>query len=250
MWNKLSQTVVTDMLFNLLLAFIALFYITFVMVSITKKKEDQDTKNDNNILITMRWKTNNDIDLWLKLPDGRKVWYSNRDEPPAHLDVDVVAWRHYSRNGNGAMYDNYNGSNGRGSNNGRSDYPIPSSPSSDVGNDYIIETNEEIMTIRDVLDGEYAINAHYYSARDIDPNLPIEVEIIVQDVKNSKILYAGTKSLNMMQKEVHFVRFSVKSNGKSNGIETYSIEGIYTDRPTYFVGNSKPGSQAPQIQEN
>lgn len=212
MWNPASSTVMKDMLFNLLVAFIALFYLTFIMIS-TKKQEEEEAKNDNNILITMRWKTDNDIDLWLRLPDGRKIWYSNRDEPPAHLDVDVVSWRRYKRSD---------------------------------GTEGIIDINEEIITIRGILGGEYAVNAHYFSARSVDPMLPIEVEILVQDIKNKKILYADVKKMDMSQKEVHFVKFTVSPFRRQGDIERYLIEKIYTDRPTYFVGqdaSSRPSSR-------
>jgi len=211
MWNPVSNTVMKDMLFNLLLAFIALFYLTFILISMKKQEENQAT-NDNNILVTMRWKTDNDIDLWLKLPDGRKVWYSNRDEPPVHLDVDVVSWRRYKRTD---------------------------------GSEGVIELNEEIMTIRGILAGEYAVNAHYFSPRQVDPTLPIEVEILVQDIKNNKIIFAGIKKVDVTQKEVNFVKFTVKPYRDGQGVEKYEIERIFTDRPVFFVGGnnaSGPGS--------
>jgi len=212
MWNKISQTVSMDMLFNLLLAFIALFYITFIMISIAKQ-ENKDAKSDNNILITMRWKTDNDMDLWLKLPDERKVWYSNRDEPPAHLDVDVVAWRRYK---------------------------LPD------GKDYEIKNNEEIITIRDILSGEYAVNVHYFSARNVDPAEPIEVEVLVQDVKNKTIIYFGTKTITMKQPETHFVRFTIELMPGN----TYQVKNVYTDRPTYFVGGPNMGNRGQPYSES
>lgn len=201
MFSRVSHNVIVDLLFILLLIFISLFFLSFAMVNEPKEKEDQ-AKNDNNILVTMRWNTDNDMDLWLRLPDGRHVGYNNRDEPPAHLDVDVVAWRKYRRPDN---------------------------------TEYTIENNEEIITIRDTLEGEYVVNVHYYSAHRIDPMQPIEVEIMVQDVENGKIVYADSKKINMTQKETNFLRFSVERY-RVNGIEKYRIVKIYTDRPMFFVG--------------
>lgn len=205
MFNRVSNNVVIDLLFNLLLSFVALFFLAFVMVNDPKEKEEA-AKNDNNILITMRWKMDNDIDLWLKLPDGRMVWYSNRDEPPAHLDVDVVQWRRYHQ---------------------------------PDGSEYVIEDSEEIITIRSILEGEYAVNAHYYSAQKVDPEKPVEVEIIVQDVKTGHIVYAGKKEISMKEREVNFVRFTVEQYKDYSGRPKFLIKDIYTDRPTFFINEAR-----------
>lgn len=211
--------VITDLLFTLLMCFVCLFFLAFVMVN--EPAKDATAKNDNNILITMRWETNNDMDLHLKLPDGRRIFYANRDEPPAHLDVDVVAWRRYHREGyNSDMshedyYDDYG------------EYAEEHAPQED---EYVIKLNEEIITIRNVLAGEYVVNVHYFSDRGYGTK-PIEVEIVVQDVKNKRIIYADKKTIRMPRSETYFVRFSVAEQ-KSG----YTIKEIYTDRPTYFIG--------------
>lgn len=202
MFSRTSNAVVVDLLLNLLCNFVALFFLAFIMINASK--QEMNTINDNNIIITMKWKADVDIDLWVKLPDERKVWYNNRDEPPAHLDLDVVKSREYQR---------------------------------PDGTWYRIDTNEEVVTIRDVFQGEYAVNVHYYDAR--ETLRPVKVEIIVQDVKHEKIIYAGTKMIELSQPELHFVRFKVDAlPGKpgKNELE-YRITNTYTDRPTYFVSD-------------
>jgi len=200
MFGRVGKNVIIDLLFNLLLSFVILFILAFWMVS--KKDEEEKTKNGNNILITMRWKSDNDMDLWLRLPDGRQVGYNKRDEPPAHLDVDVVSWRKYYQQD---------------------------------GMEYIIEDNEEIVTIRSVLEGEYAVNVHYYSCQSVKEGTPTEVEIMVQDVKNKSIVYVGKHSITDVRSETHFVKFSVVAGKKGS----YYVKKVYTDRPTYFVGKGK-----------
>lgn len=216
MFGPISRNVITDLLFNLLMAFISLFFLAFLMVNDPKDEEDA-VQSNSNILITMRWHTDNDMDLHLLLPDGRGVWYSNRDEPPAHLDVDVVEWRRYIR------------------------------PN---GQEYVIENNEEIITIRGVFPGEYAVNVHYYNNQRVDEKEEIEVEVLVEDVKNRNVIYAGTKVLSLKEREVHFVKFTVteKDLVDQNGERRYSVENIYTDRPVFFVGKAKssnPGGRGP-----
>jgi hypothetical protein len=201
MFNRDTQTVTTDMLFNLLLTFIAIFFFTFLMVSVQTKKQEESVQNDNNILITMRWQDDCDVDLWIQLPDGRRVWYSNRDEPPAHLDVDVVSWRKYNQ---------------------------------ETGEQHIIKDNEEVITIRGVLRGEYIVNAHLYRGG-IEP---IDVIILVQDVKNRTVIYTGTKKVSLGEREVNFVRFTVDSLEHQKKGE-FHIKDVYIDRPVYIVGNPK-----------
>jgi hypothetical protein len=166
-----------------------------------KKKQEDLAKNDNNILIMMSWQMDNDVDLWLQLPDGRRVGYNNRDEPPAHLDVDVVRWRRYK---------------------------------DDYGFETVIEHSQEIITIRDVLEGEYIVNIHYYSSQGENPQLPVEVKLLVQDVKNKKVLYAGTQLLRHVTSELHFMRFSVVKGEKPG---QYSVRDVRDDWPAYFVKN-------------
>ena len=237
MFNK----VVVDLLFILLMTFVALFFLALVQVN-EPVEEKASANNDNNILITMRWKTNNDMDLHLKLPDDRRIFYANRDQPPAHLDVDVVAWRRYQRDGyspdmsHEGYYDGeYDGS----------DFGEYNEEHEAEENEYIIKLNEEIITIRDVLAGEYVVNVHYFSDRGYGDE-PIEVEIVVQDVKNQKMIYAGKKVINTSRSETFFVRFTVIDQTEKSSLSSrvgigdkYKIEEVYPDRPTYFIGKKK-----------
>ncbi|MCK5600456.1 hypothetical protein KAR91_01215 [Candidatus Pacearchaeota archaeon] len=193
MFNKRTGPPTIDLLFNLVLSFGVLFVLSFVLINDTTS--EKSIENDNNILVTMRWKIDCDIDLWLRLPDGRKVYYSNRDEPPAHLDVDVVRWRTFQ-------------------------IPGSSEP-------YIIEDNEEIITIRSIMTGEYAVNAHLFHSEYAGE---VEVEVLVQDVKHLSVIYAGTKKLSKLLQQEHFVRFTVNNLGH----EDYSISDVHMNRPLFF----------------
>lgn len=227
MFNK----TVVDLLFILLMTFVALFFLAFVQVN-EPVEEKANANNDNNILITMRWKTNNDMDLHLRLPDDRRIFYANRDQPPAHLDVDVVAWRRYQREGYSPdmSHDHYYGDH----NYDEGDYGEYEQEHEDQEGEYIIKLNEEIITIRDVLAGEYVVNVHYFSDRGYGDQ-PIEVEIVVQDVKNKNMIYADKKIINIPRSETYFVKFTVVDEGKGK----YKVKEVYSDRPTYFIGKKK-----------
>ena len=215
MFGKAVQTVFTDLLFNLLLSFVALFFLAFIMVS-AKEEEQDNAKNDNHFLIALRWQTNNDIDLWLRLPDGRKVGYNKRDEPPAHLDVDVVMWRKYRDS---------------------------------LGEETIIEENEEVITVRDLLPGEYVVNIHYYSIQKLeDPTT--EVELFIQDIKNRNIVYLTREVVDAPGIETHIVRFTVVDRNTKDhaGNRLYSVKDVDDSRPMYFI-RSKNGAtnQDPEL---
>ena len=219
-----------DLLFNLVFAFMVLFFVSFVMIN-DPKEEDAQAKNDNHILITMNWETNNDMDLWLRLPDGRKCGYSARDIPPAHLDVDVVAWRRYTRQGyqpDMSHEQYYDDEEYRG------DYGEYQGEHEVQPEEYVITENEEIITVRNILAGEYAVNVHYFSDRGYGRQ-PIKVKIMVQDIRNKSMIWAGEKEIDIPRDEVHFVKFTVVDTGNGH----YKIEKVYTDRPTYFVGKKK-----------
>lgn len=205
MFNK----VVIDLLFNLLLIFVSLFFLSFILIK-KESQENSDAVSKNNILITMIWETDTDVDLWLKLPDERLVYYGNRDEPPCHLDVDITAWGRYTNPG--------------------SENPV------------IIKRNQEIITIRNILPGEYIVNAHYFSNRECHEHF--DVNILVQDVRNKAILYHGDKTLRVQGDEAHFVKFTVVDEGNGN----YKVEKIYTDRPQFYINEllKKRGAMTPE----
>lgn len=193
MFNRRTATPIIDLLFNLLLSFVALFCLSFLLINDTSSENSVDS--ESNFLISMRWDANCDVDLWLLLPDGRKVFYANRDEAPAHLDVDVRLWRSFGLSGKRL---------------------------------YVIQNNEEIISIQGILQGEYAVNAHLFSSNGYDS---VEVEVIVQDVKNGNVIYAGKKTVSPDMEQQHFVRFTVNAK---DGYE-YDVVDVYTDRPIFFV---------------
>lgn len=217
-----SKTTI-DLLFNLLLIFVCLFFLAFIQIN-DSENDDANIDNKNSIMITMRWEANNDMDLWLMLPNGKHVGYSKRDVPPAHLDVDVVAWRRFR-----TQEDNYNQIYSPSGNFGEHDKEHEIVPG-----EYVIRKNEEIISIRNAIAGEYVVNVHYFSDRGYK-NTPIRVEVLAYDVRNRRVIYAGAKYISRQREETHYVKFTVMS---TEGRE-YKITNVYTDRPTYFVGKEE-----------
>jgi len=178
MFSKSNSGVMIDMLFNLLLTFVALFFLSFVMLNEPTEEESSDVTSDAQYIISMSWDVDADIDLWIEIPDGSKVYYGRREAGPVHLDLDVVGWRTYY---------------------------------SPDGRFIQMKNNQEIATIRGVMDGEYVINAHYFGGR--LSNEDVAVQIVIQDVKKRNILWMGDLVLSRAGHEVHAVVIDIEDLG-------------------------------------
>ena len=66
-----------DMLFNIIIVFVLLFFVSIMMMNPVSKKSDIESKAD--LLIVMSWPdfSNHDIDLWVKPPEGPAVFYNH-----------------------------------------------------------------------------------------------------------------------------------------------------------------------------
>ena len=125
----------TDLLFNTLIGFVFLFVIAFLLIAPpvpTDKKIDPKAE----ILIILTWPEGNmsDIDLWVMDPLGQTVSFRGRDRGLMHLDRDDL----------GNSNDTIILADGR---------TIKS------------EQNQEIVTIRGWVPGEWVVNAHFYAFR-------------------------------------------------------------------------------------
>jgi hypothetical protein len=173
MFNKITSGVVTDLLFNLLLTFVCLFFLAFVLVN-DPQEEEAGSENDAQFMITMTWEKDVDIDLWVKLPNGKKVFYANREADTVFLDVDVIRTKTFMTSG------------------GELKFVLP---------------NQEIATIRGgSLEGVHVINGHYYGG----PNEPVDVTIVVHDVAGRDIVWTGTKTFTFGGQELHFVKIDIE----------------------------------------
>lgn len=122
-----------DLLLNLVMLFIMLFVVAFLLIRPpTETAKAVEMKAE--LVIEMDWPGGSldDIDLWLLLPDGRRVGFPNKDTGIATLD----------RDDRGAWGDVVNHDDGRRE---------------------LIAVNREVIAIRGILPGRYVVNAHYFS---------------------------------------------------------------------------------------
>ena len=132
-----TSTSVNDMLFNMLLLFVALSLILFIAVVIAlKKQQEEDSKVvvKAEFLITLTWpdESNDDVDIWVEDPLGNIVGFTRREQGLMHLDRDDLGYRN----------DVVRGKDGK-----------------------VIEflMNREIVTIRGFVEGEYVVNVYMYA---------------------------------------------------------------------------------------
>ncbi len=169
----------TDLLFNILLGFILLFFLAILFINPAEKTGKIDV--DAQYIITVSWPDGSpdDIDTWIRDPGGNTIWFRNRSSNLVHLD----------RDDRGMLNDTLNVD----------------------GTDVEIPLNQEIAAIRGVVPGEYVVNLHYYESETSDP-VPVSVKVSKVNPVYT-VAYYGVTTLESKGTEKTAVRFSVASNG-------------------------------------
>ena len=188
-----------DLLFNLLITFVALFFLSFILIA-EPTEDEEKVDSDALFIVTMTWDEDNDIDLWMLMPTQDKVFYGRREVGPAYLDLDVV------RTGS------YTGTDGVR---------------------FMVRPNQEIITIRGfALAGKHTINAHFFGGIQV----PTTVSIVVTDVRLRKIVWAGERTFGAVGTERHFVQLNVVKKVVDGGKKTiYQAEVVDRASPVYFI---------------
>ena len=125
------RTAFLDLLLNTAMLFACLFALSFMqMRPVTEGGKAVDAKAEYVIEMTWPDGSLDDIDLWLLLPDGRRVGFNGKDAGLATLD----------RDDRGAFGDIY----------------------FDGPQRKLIRINREVIAVRGLAPGRYVVNAHYY----------------------------------------------------------------------------------------
>ena len=176
----------TDLLFNALLGITFMFLLAFVAMNPKAKTGTIEAKAE--FIITVTWPDNSpdDIDTWVESPDGEVVWFKHPDAGLMHLD----------RDDRGLVGDQI-----------IVDGRVISNP-----------LNEEVVTLRGVVPGEYTVNVQYYESGTRAP-VPVEVRVVKVNPHLS-VVYYGQLKLEHINSEVTAVRFTVMPDGRVTGINT------------------------------
>lgn len=185
----------TDLLFNTLLIFTFLFLVAMIFLNPPAKTGTIDLKAE--YIITVKWPDYNpdDIDTWIEDPEGRVVWFRNTEAGFMHLD--------------------------------RDDRGLSNDTIEVDGEKIVNVINQEVVTIRRAVAGEYVVNLHYYKSHS---NKPVDVEVSVAKVNPTlEIVYYGTTRLPKAGDERTAVRFRINEDSSVDGINTLpkSLTGIW-----------------------
>jgi len=182
-----DQDPFTDLLFNALLGFTLLFMIAITAINPPSKKQG-DIPAKAELIVTTTWADGlkDDVDTWVEAPDGEVVWYRNPDGGLMHLD----------RDDRGAENDTL---------------LVDGTP-------VVNPLNQEVITVRGLLPGDYVVNLHRYQT-DGDSVLPVQVNVVKVNPRLEVVFY-GTVDLPTKGSERTAVRFTVNRDGSVSGINT------------------------------
>jgi hypothetical protein len=174
----------TDILFNALLGFAVMVFIAFALIRPESKTGDIEVNAD--MIITVSWPDGlpDDIDTYVEDPAGNVVWYHKREAGLVHLD----------RDDRGTYRDTI----------------------IIDGEEVAYPLNQETVTIRGIIAGEYVINVFYYLNQ--SPGavpVTVKVEKINPEVS---VVYFGTVDLLREGQEETVARFTLDEDGNVTGL--------------------------------
>ena len=183
--QRLQSDPFTDLLFNALLGFTFLFLVAIMFMNPEAKTGIIDPKAE--YIITITWGDNRpeDIDTWVEDPEGRVIWFRNTEAGLLHLD--------------------------------RDDRGLLNDTITINGEEVLNPLNQEVVTLRGVVKGEYVVNVHYYN--DEGTKKPVDVNVRLVKVNPAlEVIYYGTVTLEKQGEEKTAVRFVINRDGKISNI--------------------------------
>jgi len=185
---------ITAVLFKMIQALTFFFILAVIFMNPISKKGIIDPKAE--YIITVTWPDNNpnDIDTWVEEPDGNLVWFQTKEAGLIHLDRDDRGNVNDVLTINGQTIQN----------------PL----------------NQEVVTIRGTVVGEYVINIFYYASED---NKPVTAKVRVDKVNPQlEVVYYDTLTMDKVGDEKTAVRFTIDANGSL--VNVNSVEKKLTTR--------------------
>lgn len=188
----------TDLLFNALLGFVFLFMVAILFMNPIAKLGTANLKAE--FIITLTWPDNqpDDLDIWVEDPHGEIVSYLQRE----------AGWLHLDRDDRGSLNDTI-----------------------EINGQKILHpVNQEVVTMRGIISGEYVVNVYYYESVTRGP-----VSATVQIDKINPVLetvFFDRVVLESQDVEKTVVRFRVSDRGEVVGVNRrprrltpYALEG-------------------------
>ena len=185
-----DNTAFLDLLLNCLVGFVFLFMVAFMQIE--PNKNDAEIKTKAEYVITLTWPDEDpsDVDMWLEDPAGNLISFKNKAAGLTHLDRDDL----------GGSGDSFQLPDGR-----------------------IIkyEYNQEIMTIRGFIPGDWIITVHLYNKKIEAPT----IATIRIDKLNPKVLTIFNEKFELERhwQETTVIRFTMKMDGELLNINNLPV---------------------------
>lgn len=142
-----------------------------------------EIKSKAEFLIVLDWnaESNSDIDLWVRDPGRNVVSFRERQAGAMHLDKDDM----------GSITDTFRGADGK---------------------EVRVPVNQEVVTLRGIVPGEYVVNTHLYRLSSSGNEIhPVTVQII--KLNPYQIISSEKINLSVQGEEVTVLRFTVDADG-------------------------------------
>lgn len=173
-----SNLAFNDLLFNIMLGFVVLFIIAFLLINPPTKKDDIPMKAEWLIIVEWPPELIDDVDVWIKAPNGDLVGFKNKETGLLHLD--------------------------------RDDLGISNDMIRVAGDLIPNKINREIITIRGLVPGEYYVSLHMYSKKTKDK---VPVTVSVMDINPFKEVYNITKEMSFRGQQIALPGFVINKDG-------------------------------------
>jgi hypothetical protein len=174
----------TDLLFNALLGFTFLFLIAIMFMNPIAKQGNVSLKAEYIITITWPDDRPDDVDVWVEDPNGEVLSYINKD----------AGWLHLDRDDQGDITDTV----------------------IIEGKEVVYPVNQEVVTIRGIIAGEYTVNVYYYENR---TEQPVDVTVKIEKVNPTlRLVYFDEVRLEKIDEEKTVLRFTLSGDGEFMGI--------------------------------
>lgn len=169
-----------DLLFNALLGFTFLFLIAILFINPQSRKGRVDLKAEYIISVSWQDHLRDDLDLWVRDPAGAVVSYLRKE----------AGWLHLDRDDRGEVNDTIE----------------------IAGRPVVYPVNQEVVTIRGIIPGEYTVNVYYYEAAG---GQPLTALVKVEKVNPTlKTVFVRELTLENQDQEATALRFELSAAGE------------------------------------
>jgi hypothetical protein len=176
-----------DMLFNMLIAFVFCFIVALLAMN-PKALKAGDIPSKAEFIVNVSWPDMNpdDIDTWVQDPAGNLVWFRAREAGLMHLD--------------------------------RDDRGLINDVIVINGREIVNPLNQEVVTVRGIMPGEFTVNVQYFDSKD---GKPVEVTVSIIKVNpRAEVVFYGQLTLAKKGDEATAARFTVLPDGSVTNVNT------------------------------